>query len=204
MKLFVLIGKSAAGKDFLYQKLLERNPSWKPVIPYTTRPMRDGEEDGKVYHFVSTEEYDQMLYQKRVIECREYDTAYGIWRYFTASDDQIDASSDNIYLIISTLEGFISLRNWYNDACVVPLYIEVDDLTRVTRSLERQGCSTDPRILEIGRRLITDENDFSEEKLNRSGIHQRRRIQNYNADRALTQLESIIREEARNQKYQGD
>lgn len=50
-KLFYIMGKSASGKDTIYQRLL-RNPefSLERLVIYTTRPIRDGELDGREYH----------------------------------------------------------------------------------------------------------------------------------------------------------
>ena len=47
------MGKSATGKDTLYKELLKRKElDIKPVVPYTTRPIREGEQEGVEYHFV--------------------------------------------------------------------------------------------------------------------------------------------------------
>ena len=53
MRIFYLMGKSAAGKDTVYRKLSERFPMLRPLIPYTTRPQRAGEAEGREYHFVN-------------------------------------------------------------------------------------------------------------------------------------------------------
>lgn len=46
-----------------------------------------------------------MKDQGKVIEDRAYDTVYGIWRYFTVDDGQIDLAEQN-YLMIGTLEAY--------------------------------------------------------------------------------------------------
>ena len=48
--IYYLMGKSASGKDSIFHKLLERT-GWKQLIPYTTRPMREGEIEGQENHF---------------------------------------------------------------------------------------------------------------------------------------------------------
>lgn len=49
-KIFCLMGKSASGKDTIYSRLLKMPElTLKKVIPYTTRPMRQGEIDGDTY-----------------------------------------------------------------------------------------------------------------------------------------------------------
>ena len=55
-KLFYVIGKSATGKDTIFQKLLENESlALKPLVLYTTRPMRAGEEQGVQYHTEATD-----------------------------------------------------------------------------------------------------------------------------------------------------
>ena len=83
-KIYVLMGKSASGKDTLYERLLA-NPelALKKVIPYTTRPIRSGEQQGREYYFVDEAELERLRAEGRVIEHREYRTVHGPWHYFT-------------------------------------------------------------------------------------------------------------------------
>ena len=50
-KIFYLFGKSASGKDSIFRLLL-KDPDLKlrGVTMYTTRPMRDSEQEGVEYH----------------------------------------------------------------------------------------------------------------------------------------------------------
>ena len=52
MKIIYFMGKSASGKDTIYRKVKEKlNPSPKEIILYTSRPIRDHEENGREYFF---------------------------------------------------------------------------------------------------------------------------------------------------------
>ena len=82
------MGKSASGKDSLYKKLLSSPLNLNKVAIYTTRPKRDGEEDGKEYYFVD-EEYLNAN-KDRIIERRVYHTVFGDWYYATIDDGKIE------------------------------------------------------------------------------------------------------------------
>ena len=169
-KIFCLMGKSSSGKDTIYKMLSEQEEiSFSKIIPYTTRPMRQGEQEGVEYHFTSEERLSELTAQGKVIEVRAYDTVYGIWKYFTVDDGQIDLTSHD-YLVIGTLEVYLALRGYYGKNVVVPNYIEVDDGLRLQRALDRERMQDTPKYAEMCRRFLADEKDFSEEKLREAEI----------------------------------
>jgi guanylate kinase len=80
-KVFVISGASGTGKSTLCQSLLERMPSLKFSISYTTRPARPGETDGKQYYFVSEESFKSMVKQDEFLEWAEvHGNLYGTSR----------------------------------------------------------------------------------------------------------------------------
>lgn len=191
-KLFVLIGKSASGKDTIYKRLLE-DPSLGlvPFVGYTTRPIRSGEQEGREYFFVTEEEMDSFEAAGRLIEKRVYHTVHGDWCYFSVDSDHVDLDSHD-YLYIGTLESFLPLRSYYGAGQVIPLYIELDDGVRLMRALDRERAQDAPRYAEMCRRFLTDEQDFSEEKLLEAGIE--RRFHNEDLDRCIRELCKYIRQ----------
>ena len=188
-KLFVFMGKSASGKDTLYRLVMEKYRNLHPVIPYTTRPIRAGETEGAEYHFVTEEEMQEMQRQNQIVECRCYQTVKGPWYYFTGEDGQIDFEKGD-FALISTLEGYEQIRNFYGEERVVPLYIEVEDMLRIERSLAREKQQENPCVAEVCRRFLADEEDFSEENLQRLGITDR--ITNISLEQALNQISTYI------------
>ena len=170
-KIFCLMGKSASGKDTIYNRLLAaKEMALSNVILYTTRPIRSGEVDGETYHFCTDERACELEAEGKVIEMRAYDTMHGVWKYFTADDGQIDLSSDNAYLMIGTLEAYEKIRTYFGSEKVLPIYIHVDDGLRLSRALERERAQAEPKYAELCRRFLADEEDFSLEKRERLGI----------------------------------
>ena len=172
-KIYCLMGKSSTGKDTIYKELLEDDAlSLKKIIPYTTRPMREGEKDGVEYFFCDEEKVSSLEEQGKIIELRAYNTVHGIWKYFTVNDSQIDLTKQD-YLLIGTLEAYVKIRDYFGNENVLPIYIEVEDGERLTRALSREKQQKEPKYEELCRRFLADAKDFSEEKLNEAGITKR-------------------------------
>ena len=169
-KIFCLMGKSSCGKDTLYKRILS-DPSLplQTLVPYTTRPMRDGETEGVEYYFRTESQRQELERQGKNIELRSYETVHGIWKYFTVNDHQIHLERHN-YLLIGTLESFKKLRSYFGPDTLVPIYIELEDGERLQRALNRERLQTVPGYTELCRRFLADEKDFSQENLQKAGI----------------------------------
>ncbi|MBQ3028289.1 MAG: guanylate kinase [Lachnospiraceae bacterium] len=174
-KIYVLMGKSATGKDTVFKRLIGmKELALRTVVGYTTRPIRRGEADGKEYFFVSVEKWQELQKENKVIESRTYHTVVGDWHYFTVDDGQIDLEGQD-YLFISTLSGYEQLKKFYGEDVVLPLYVEVEDDQRLWRSICRERRQAKPNYDEVCRRFLADQQDFSEEEIIRLGIGKRSR-----------------------------
>lgn len=169
-KIYCLLGKSSSGKDTLFKMLLEESGlALKTIVPYTTRPIRVGEQEGVEYHFVTEETQKKLETEGKIIELRAYDTICGVWKYFTVDDGQIDLATDN-YLVIGTLESYVKMRDYFGAEKLVPLYVEVEDGERLLRALTRERAQKEPNYAELCRRFLADSVDFSAERLKAAGI----------------------------------
>ena len=169
-KIVCLMGKSSSGKDTIYKRLLsQKSVPLETIVPYTTRPIRAGEQDGVEYHFTDEAGFQSLLAQGSVVESREYNTCYGVWRYFTVADKEIDLTAHS-YVLIGTLEAYEQLCDFYGRDKVLPLMIELDDGVRLQRALDREKAQDHPKYEEMCRRYLADKEDFSEEKLAHSHI----------------------------------
>ena len=167
-KIYLIMGKSASGKDSVYRKLAPLLADrMHTIVTYTTRPMREGEKFRK---------------EKKVVEERRYDTVYGHWYYFTADDGAIHLESED-YLCIGTLESLRQMQDYYGEEAICPIYIEVDDGIRLERALMRERQEENPRYEEMCRRFLADQRDFSEDKL--AEAHIRIRIENKDLDQTV-------------------
>lgn len=187
-KIYYMMGKSSSGKDTLYKEVLKALPKLKTLVLYTTRPIREGEQEGIEYHFVTDEELERFEKAGKIIEERTYDTVYGAWKYATIEDGQINLAAYD-YLVIGTLESYAGMKKCYGAENLVPIYIEVEDGERLSRALSRERQQGQPKYEEMCRRFLADQKDFSEENLEEAGI-----VRRYYNDDKVQCLEKIIGE----------
>ncbi len=185
------MGKSATGKDTIYKRLLESEElGLRTAVMYTTRPIRNMEQNGVEYFFVDEEELCRLQKENRIIEQRTYDTIHGPWHYFTVNDGQINLEEAN-YLMIGTLETYTQIRDYYGTEKVIPIYLEVEDGVRLTRALKREMKQEEPKYAEMCRRYLADDEDFSDENLKKWGIT--KRYQNLDINVCLYEVKEAIK-----------
>ena len=190
-KIVCLMGKSSTGKDTIYKELLKRkNIPFCTVVPYTTRPIRAGEQEGVEYHFTDEEGFQALKAQGKIIEDRAYNTCHGLWRYFTVDDGKI-AQGETDDLLIGTLEAYQKLRAYFGDEKVLPVYIALDDGVRLQRALDREKRQEHPKYEEMCRRFLADSEDFSAEKLSEAGNP--KSFYNNNLDECIEAIEEYLR-----------
>ena len=189
--IFIVMGKSATGKDTIYKKLFDSSElQLKTVVMYTTRPIRISEINGVEYHFVDEAMLFQLQQQDKIIEHRSYETVHGIWHYFTVDDGQIILEEAD-YLMIGTLETYAQIRKYFGKDKVIPIYIEVEDGIRMLRAIRREQKQEQPKYAEMCRRYLADEEDFSEENLKKYGIT--KRFKNHDINICVYEIEETIK-----------
>ena len=155
-KVIVLMGKSAAGKDFILN-YLKYIYNFNPIISHTTRPIRKNEINGKDYYFINTKDFSKMLINNEFIETREYNTCFNgkedIW-YYGISKEEFDNKSRKICVVDTT--GQKEIIEYYGKENVISIYIDVEDKIREQRAKSRGSFSQ----TEWDRRLKDDNKKF--------------------------------------------
>lgn len=151
-KILALFGKSGSGKNTI-QKYLAQKQGMNNIIPCTTRPKRENEQDGIDYNFLTLEQFRTKLSSGSMLETSKFNHwLYGT-QYNSLKNDVINVGVFNIqgikYLITDERID------------VLPIYIQCPDKIRLRRSISRE---VNPDCYEICRRFLTDEKDFA--KLN--------------------------------------
>jgi len=191
-KIVYLMGKSSTGKDTIFRRLLEEGAmGCKTIVPYTTRPIREGERNGVEYFFTDEAGFQRMKEAGKILEDRAYETFHGLWRYFTVDDGQIQPEKES-YIMIGTLEGYAKLKNHFGEDRMLPVMIELDDGVRLQRALNREKKPENRKFGEMCRRFLADSEDFAEEKILEAGIT--KRFCNDELRRCLKEIKEYILE----------
>lgn len=81
--IYIISAPSGSGKSTLVNELLKLVPNLEFSISFTTRARRGSEQNGKQYHFVSRDEFDQMVRAGEFLEHANFDgNCYGTSRRF--------------------------------------------------------------------------------------------------------------------------
>lgn len=138
--MFVIEAPSGTGKTTIIKKLLAEDPKLNFSVSVTTRKRREGEVDGVDYHYVSDEEYDQMLKEDAFYEFvdSQYGNRYGTLR--SEVDGFINVGHDVIFDM-----DWLGLRQLKEKAAedVVSIYMLPPSIKELRRRLE--GRHTDSR-----------------------------------------------------------
>ena len=122
---------------------------------------------------MTEEQLDTFEKSGKLVEKRVYETVAGPWTYATVDWEEPASEKESTVIGIGTLESYLKLRSYYGAERMLPVYIEVDDGTRLQRALDREKQQKDPNYAELCRRFPADQQDFSEEKLREAGILKR-------------------------------
>lgn len=132
-----LTGMSSSGKDSI-GRVLANQYGYNYVVSTTTRPIRSNEKNHVDYHFVSDEDFQQLINNEELIEYRYYDTIEDgnptRWHY-GIEEKEIDLDKGN-YCVVVDLVGLADLEREFGDR-VISFYIDVPYEIRRLRAIAR-------------------------------------------------------------------
>lgn len=145
-----IIGKAGSGKDTILKSVCNiAQNKVNPIISYTSRPMRQGEKNGKDYYFITKEEFLNKIQNNEMIEYTEFNG----WFYGTA----LDCLSEEVPNIGVFNPSGIEFLKQYLDLKVYTFYITASPKIRLLRQLNREE---EPNVDEVIRRYQADNIDF--------------------------------------------
>ena len=179
--LFVIAGPSGAGKSSLVRGLVERVPGVVVSVSHTTRHAREGERDGREYHFVDEASFMRLADGGRMLETAR---VFGNW-YGTSRDwvEERRRSGSDVLLEIDW-QGAAQIRE--KDVGAITIQILPPSVEVLERRLRARGqddrASIAERIGGAGREL-SHFRDFDY------------LVVNERFEEALDELQAIIRAE---------
>jgi guanylate kinase len=181
-KVFVITGPSGVGKGTLISRLLERVPNLTLSVSATTREPREGEVDGREYHFLSPAEFERRMDADDFLEFATYSgNRYGTLR---SEVERCVAAGHSVVLEIE-VQGAQQVRAAMPES--VQIFIAPPDPSHLRRRLEGRGTDSPDAIdsrLETAELELAVQGDFDH------------RVVNDDLDRAAAELEEIVRAEA--------
>ena len=134
-KLVVISGPSGAGKTSVC-RVLKENAEVEFSVSATTRRMREGEQDGVDYHFLTREVFEQRLSKDQFLEHAEYNgNLYGTPRW--PMDDAL--ARGKTFLVEIEVDGTRQLRRRGVEGLY--LFIEPPSIDELRQRLERRGTN---------------------------------------------------------------
>lgn len=139
---YIVSAPSGSGKSTLVNVLLAMTPRLDFSISYTTRSPRGSEQNGKQYHFISREEFEQMV---RDDEFLEHASLYGKDYYGTARRFLREAEQKgNDLLLDIDVQGAAQIKQKLPDA--VSVFVLPPDRKTLEWRLRKRGEDSDATI----------------------------------------------------------
>lgn len=178
ISIYAIIGKAGSGKDYILKKVL-KNINANGIVSCTTRPPREGEVEGKDYHFVSNDYFEN--HKDNFLEFQEFRG----WLYGTRYQD---LSFDKINIGVFNPDGLCDLI-YSKVGKIHIIYLVTDDKTRLIRQLQREK---NPDIKEIFRRYERDEADFCKIQYTLNMINPEDRLTIDNSENGVETVYEIV------------
>jgi guanylate kinase len=152
-RMFVITGPSGVGKGTLIAGLMRRLPQLQLSVSATTRAPRRGERDGVDYHFLSNEQFDEVLRNGGFVEHADYaGRRYGTLR--SELEDRIGAGVPVVLEI--EVQGARQVRAAMSEALQV--FIAPPSLEALRERLAGRGTDDEQ---EVARRLAVAEQELA-------------------------------------------
>lgn len=179
-KVFVITGPSGVGKGTLIKMLRERVPDLALSVSATTRSPREGEVDGRDYHFLTEEQFQE---RRDAGDFLEFATYSG--NHYGTLNSELERCLDKGRSVVLEIEvqGAQQVRQSKPDS--VQIFIAPPDESVLRDRLQGRGTDSAEAIdrrLKVAEQELSSQHDFDHH------------VVNDDLDHAVDELESIVRD----------
>lgn len=143
----IIVGPGASGKDILKTRFINRG--YTPSISHTTRPPRDGEVDGKDYHFTTRNEFSRMIEDGEFYEWNDFGSEHGLEAMYGTTKKAFKKA--NVFIMTPSVLKFMEKDDRENSMII---YLNIDENVRRGRLAERNDFDT------VDNRVTRDNSHF--------------------------------------------
>ena len=142
--LIIISGTTCAGKGTVINKLLERNHNLALSVSYTSRPIRDGETNGKDYIFISRDEFEEKIKNGDFLE---YAKSHREDYYGTPKKElqEILAKGKDVILEVN-VDGAKNIKEMFPE--VLLIFIMAPSMEEVKKRIKERGKESPKQIIE--------------------------------------------------------
>jgi guanylate kinase len=137
----VISGPSGVGKDETIKAMKAAGMPLHFVVTATTRPRREGEEDGLDYHFVSMAEFAEMIEQQELLE---HAVVYGDYKGIPKKQVREALASRKDVILRIDVQGASTIRQMVNG--VVSIFMMAESMEELERRLHERKSDPADRL----------------------------------------------------------
>ena len=140
-QIYIISAASGTGKTTIVGQVLKLDPRLRLSISHTTRPVRQGEQHGQDYYFVSIEEFEQLIAKGEFLEYAQvYDNYYG-----TNANVVRDLQAQGFDVILEIdIQGATQIREILPDA--LSIFIAPPSMQELEQRLVGRGTDSEEVI----------------------------------------------------------
>ncbi len=177
--LLVISGAAGTGKGTVNASLLRRHEEYRYSVSATTRAPRPGEVDGREYHFISRQAFEEAIREGNILEYTEY-----CGNYYGTPRSELKKLDEGKNLILEIeVEGAMNIKRLFPES--VTVFILPPDYETLKRRLIGRGTNTPEDIENRMKKALSEftfVKDYDYAVLNRDG----------EADRTADVIASIV------------
>ncbi|HDL85277.1 MAG TPA: guanylate kinase [Candidatus Acetothermia bacterium] len=141
---FIVCGPSGAGKNSVIERVMEALPGLSYSVSFTTRPRRSDEVDGRDYHFITDEQFNDLVENDEVVEHVTYlGHQYGTSR---AQIKSVFADGKDVILNIDVNGAKKLMERGLSDFSIVYIFLTPSSLEILGTRLRERGTETEKQM----------------------------------------------------------